>query len=362
MNATDIAWWRMHNLGLNSEPLDSPEDVVRWLGAVQAQEFGPAKWSVAQRTLNVDEAEMERLVDEGWILRTHLLRPTWHFVHPEDIRLLLQVTGPRVQASNGSVYRNYGLDELVFDRCNKVIVDALGGGNHLTRKELGKILSQHGIEALGARLAGIMMNAELEAVICSGELRGKQQTYALLEERAPNARRYDPDEALVEVIRRYFASHGPATIKDCRSWGSLKIADIRRGIQMLGDELQSFELDGLTYWYVHGPPEDRPELPDVHLLQGYDEYFMGYLESRGLVDTVGRLSSLNPDAMIANGSLVIDSQVAGHWRRKVTGSTISFEILHYDEFDDVYTEAIQREADRFGEFHGLGANVALRQI
>jgi hypothetical protein len=359
MDWRNIAWWRMHNLGLNSEPFDSPEGVVRWLGAVQAQEFEPAKWSVAQRTLNVDEAEMDRLVDEGLILRTHLLRPTWHFAHPEDIHLLLQVTGPRVQVSNGSVYRNYGLDEVVFDRCNKVIVEALGGGNHLTRKELGEILSQHGIDTSGPRLAGIMMNAELEAVICSGELRGKQQTYALLEERVPNALQYDPDEALVEVIRRYFASHGPATVQDCRAWGSMKIADIRRGIEMLGDELESFELDGLTYWYVHGPPEQRPEAPDVHLLQSYDEFFMGYLETRGVVDSAGRLRTLNPDGLIGTGPVIVDSQVSGHWRRKLTTSRVKVQIELLIDLTGPMIDAIEAEADRYGAFLELEATVEL---
>src|SRR3954447_736776 len=104
-DAVDLAHRRMHNLRLSGPPLASVEDAVRWLGAVQSQDYGPAKWSIGQRTIGVDDGDLDRAFDEGALLRTHVLRPTWHFVLPADIRWMLALTAPRVHALNAYMYR-----------------------------------------------------------------------------------------------------------------------------------------------------------------------------------------------------------------------------------------------------------------
>jgi len=204
------------------------------LGAVQAQEYALAKWSLGQRSRDAHDAIVEQAIADGAILRTHVLRPTWHFVLPEDIRWMLDLTGPRVQASTGSYLRKLGLDEDVLMKANTKIERALRGGNQLMRKELKVVLEKGGIEVDGVRLGFIMGDAELNGLVCSGARRGKQHTYALLSERAPDARVLDPDVALLELTLRYFTSHGPATVKDFNWWSSLRMADIRTGIEMAG--------------------------------------------------------------------------------------------------------------------------------
>jgi hypothetical protein len=357
MQQQDLAWWRMHNLGLVGGSNESTMDTLRWLGAVQSQEYRPATWSLAQRSDGVYHAHIDQLFDDGHILRTHVLRATWHFVHLDDIRLLLQVTGPRVQISNRSRYKAHGIDQHLCDQCNQHMVDALSGQNDLTRPEIGELLREHGIDLNTPQLNCVMLNAELEAIVCSGRREGKDQTYALLDERAPNgAGQLDPDEALAAFTRRYFTSHGPATIQDFRAWGSLTVADIRRGINMLGSELESFEYDGLTYWYVHGPPVSQPNTPHVALLQRFDEYLSGYLQSRNVIDQAGRYADLNPDRM-SGGPVIVDSQLLGHWHRAVSGSKIKLQIRHHDTLDTGTRSAIEAEADRYGAFLGMEATV-----
>src|SRR6266508_2948519 len=136
MNKDDIAHWRLHNLSLEGAPSQAPDEVVRWLGAVQSQDYGPAKWSVAERAGGVADAAVDRAFADGAILRTHVLRPTWHFVAPADIRWMLELTAPRVHALNAYYYRQLGLDDAVFERCNALLAGALQGGVHLTRKQL----------------------------------------------------------------------------------------------------------------------------------------------------------------------------------------------------------------------------------
>ncbi len=213
-------WWRTRS--------ETPRDVVRWLGALQAQEFALAKWSIAQRTRGMNRGDVEQAFADGVILRTHVLRPTWHFALGEDLRWLLKATAPRVNTLNAYYNRQHKLDTKLFAKSNSIIAKALEGGAHLTRSELAAVLTRGGIRAAGNRLAYIVMRAELDAIVCSGAMRGKQHTYALLDERIPHGKTLDREEALAELARRYFTSRGPATLNDFARWSSLTAAQVAK--------------------------------------------------------------------------------------------------------------------------------------
>jgi hypothetical protein len=360
MNKRDMAQWRLHNLRLESAPLPAPEAVVSWLGAVQSQDFGPAKWSLAQRTPGTVDAAVDRAFADGAILRTHILRPTWHFVSPADIGWLLELTAPRVHALNAYYYRRLGLDDGVFERSTAALAGALEGGAQRTRRQLAAALEGAGIELGGFRLAYLLMHAELDGIVCSGAPRGKQQTYALLEERAPQAASLPREQALVELTVRYFTSHGPATVKDFGWWSSLTAADIRQGLELAGSRLQREVVDGVAYWFAGSPPPTRPASPQVHLLQGYDEYLVGYSQSKSVLNLAGR--ALLATRPVFNGVAILDGQLAGHWKRTVGRDTVAFEVALYEPFDDAQTKALQAAADRHGEFLGLAASVTTTAI
>lgn len=234
---TDIATRRLHTQRLAGEPFASAVDAVAWLGAVQSQDYAGAKWALGQRTRGVTDADLDRLCDEGAILRTHVMRPTWHFVLPCDIRWLLGLTAPRVKARLAPYDRRLEIDAPLLKRSHAVIESALEGGSSLTRAELGAALERAGIPAAGQRLGHLVSYAELDAIVVSGPRRGRQVTYALLEERAPSARRLDRDEALAELTRRYFTGHGPAQVQDFAWWSGLTVADVRRGLELAGPVL-----------------------------------------------------------------------------------------------------------------------------
>jgi hypothetical protein len=361
MHPHPIAHRRIHNQRLAGNPLGAPEDVVRWLGCVQAQDYGPAKWSVGERTRGATDAALDSAFSAGAILRTHVLRPTWHFVLPADIRWIQQLTAPRVHAQNAYYYRQTGLEDAgVREKARRLIADALRGENHLTRRALEGALHAGGIVAKGLGTAYLLMDAELDCILCSGPLQGKQHTYALLDERVPDARTLARDEALAELVTRYFASRGPATAKDLRFWSSLTLADIHRGIEAAGARLEHEEIDGLSFWSAPGeaPPEVPPEVPSptVHLLQGLDEYFVGYGESRGYCDQSGVRPSL-VDRAIYNGALILDTQLAGHWKRTVTRRAVTFTVALRMPLDDGQVRALQAAADAHGAFLGLPVQV-----
>jgi hypothetical protein len=244
---------------------------------MQAQEFVPAKWAIAQRVAGTESA-VDSAYAAGDILRTHVLRPTWHFVAAQDVSWLLALTGPRVHQLNAYYYRKFGLTDDVVAASQTVFraTDA-----HLTRVELAGRLASAGIEASGLRLGYLLMRAELDQVLISGVPRGKQQTYARYEERVPAGPTLDRDAALAELTRRYLATRGPATVKDLATWASLTVADANRGIAMQDDAVREVH-DGRTYW---SPTDAVPAAtgPAIELIQGYDEYVMSYGESKDLM-------------------------------------------------------------------------------
>lgn len=296
---------RLANHSLARPRFETAADVIAWYGAVQGQEFLPAKWGIAQRAKGLASSDLDRAFDAGGILRTHLLRPTWHFVAPADLRWIQALTAPRVQAFNAYWYRVNDLSPRVLARGAGVIARALEGGTHLTRPELSEALRRARIAATSTRLACLVMHAELEAVVCSGPRRGKQFTYALVDERAPRGPGKSRDEALAELTVRYFRAHGPATIRDFAWWSSLRTADIREGIALAG--LREERIDGDSFWSVAGREAAPRAAASVRLLPIYDEYFVAYRDRRHVTKPIKGLD------MFAN-HLVVDGRLAGSWR------------------------------------------------
>ena len=357
MDGLEIAHRRLTSQHLSGPPLADPVAVVAHFGAMQAQEYAIAKWSVGQRTRGFDDAAVQRAVDDGLILRTHALRPTWHFIAAADIAWIQAVTGPRVHQFNAYYNRQHGLDdEAVITKSRKVITSALRGGNHLTRKELGEVLAKAGLEATGGRLAYVVMRAELDGLIANGVMRGKQHTYALISERAPHARTLAPDEGLAELTLRYFASHGPATIKDFAWWSSLTITQIKHGLSLLGAALVSEKVDDRVYWFA--PGTTRPA-PGAHVLQGYDEYLVAFTESRPLANLAGLRIGVDNDNMLIH-LIVLDSQVVGHWRRTVTRTGITAEPTLARELTAAEWRSVEEAFARYEAFAGVPVTVTRR--
>lgn len=362
MELVEIAHLRLRNQRLSGSSLDNPAAVVGWLGAMQGQELALAKWSVGQRSVGVCEPDVSAALADGRILRTHMLRPTWHLVLPADIVWVMQLTGPRVQAGNRYWNRRFGLDERVFGESRRHIRRALADGRHLTRRELAEMLSGHGIVVSGLQLGYLLMRAELDLVICSGAPKGRQQTYALLEERAPQARPLPRDEALAELTRRYFTSRGPATLKDYTWWSSLTIGDARRGVELLAAELDHFTAGGRTYWLAAVSPLEDAVAPPAHLLQLLDEYFIGYSESRDAMDAarVGTGERLNAESYM--NIAIVNGQLVAFWRRSVQGrQQLTIEIQLLGPLDRLPSQALEAAADRYRHFLNL-ESVELRLI
>ena len=351
---------RLHNQRLARSDFRHPADVVAWLGAVQAQDYPAAKWALGLRAPGLTDADVEQAVAGGRILRTHVLRPTWHFVTPADIRWMLALSAPRLHKASGPYNRALGLDDAILKRCRAMIERSLRDGRQLTRAEVGSSLRGGGIAVSGPALGQVMMNAELEGIVCSGARKGNHSTYALLEARAPRGRIVTRDEALGQLARRYFASHGPATLRDYVWWSGLVVGDARRAIEIAGRDLERRVVDDRTYWSAGSPATAVRAVRGAHLLPNYDEYLVAYRDREAVVEPSRRAAGSRPRASrpratsrgsdVFAHSLIIDGVLAGSWTRTHQRGAATVDVVTYRRLDPADRKAVAAAAERYGRF------------
>jgi hypothetical protein len=347
MNASKICSLRLTNQGLSEPGFKKPADVVRWLGAVQAQDYHAAKWALALRLKEPTDASIEQAFNKGHILRTHVMRPTWHFVNPADIRWMLELTAPRLNARCSHYYRRLNLDDRLFKRAHRTVEKALRDEQYLTRAELRERLERDGIEpGESVRMGFILIHAELDGLICSGPRKGRQFTYALLDQRVGDTKRLNRDEALATLTLRYFNSHGPATVRDFSWWSGLTIADVKSGLKMVDTKLHRETIEGTDYWF---PPAASSKVPDVLLLPPFDEYLVAYAVRNAAVNTAFEGSN-DP---IFNSVVITKGLVSGRWNRKISPKGALIEIRSYDGLASSIRRAMSTAAENYGKYLGV---------
>lgn len=345
MNTLDLIRLRLFNQQLSSTSFKDPADLVQWMIAMQAQEYAMAKWAIGLRLQKATEPLVEKAFNEGDILRTHLMRPTWHFVHPADIRWLVALTAPRVAVLNGPMFRQTGLDNKILKRTNDILARALEGGKYLTRSMLQTELKKKKIIANGVRLAYIMMQAELDAIVCSGPRLGKQFTYALLEERACPAKPLKRDEALVQFGRRYFTSRGPATIHDFAYWSGLTIKDAKQAASALPLEFERETVDGSEYIFL--PPATPVKKTATFLMPDYDEYGMSYKNRNALLSKNYRHS----ESSVYSHWLVLDGVIEGVWERIEDKKGIAAKASPFITLNKSRQKLVATALKKYRDFH-----------
>ncbi len=349
----DLIRQRLASQAIGRGTYRQPEEALRHLTAVQSQDYAGAKWTLGIRCTGVSDAEVDAAFDEGRILRTHLLRPTWHFVCPDDIGWLLALTAPRVQAQNATYYRKLELDPAALARSDRVIVEALEARGPLPRDEIRAALEAAGIVTTGSlRMGYILMHAELDGLICSGPRMGKQHSYALLDQRAPLRRQLDRDQGLAELAARYFAARGPATVHDMAKWSGLTLSDCRRGLEAAKHGLVQEQHEGAAYWWPEGVAAEAEPSPTAHLLSIYDEYLSSYKGWSAVVDDA------NSRRLVAMGNLLnhvvlLDGRVVGAWRRVVGREGVTAELLPGWAPEPRQLRVLEAAAQRYGRFLGV---------
>ncbi len=337
----------------------TPAGLVSRLVAVQAQDYAAARWAVGVRlTGAATEASVLAALASGAVLRTHVLRGTWQLVVPADVRWLLALVAPRLIARTAPRFRELGIDAATIRSSHTAIVRALRDRHHLTRAELAAALVARKIAAGGARLSFLLWRAELDGLIASGVPRGKQPTYALLDERAPGGNPLpDRDAALIELARRYFGSRGPATVADFAWWSGLAPAEARRGLEGAAKMLNGIHVGAHTYW--HGVHRARWATPPAVLLPPFDEYLVAYRDRDDVLDP-GFAKAINAGGGMLDPIVVVGGVVRGTWRRELGRGTVAIEIDLFAAPSARARAAITAAARRYAAFLGLTPRLSIR--
>ncbi len=357
-DSSDILNKRLYNQGLTNNSFNTVEDVVKYFGAIQAQDFTMVKWAVGQRIKNSSDDLIEKAFNDGKILRTHAMRPTWHFILPEDIRWILTLTSSRVKSGMASVEKKLGLDEKIFSKSNSIIKKILRGNKQLTRQEIAVYLKEAKlIDEKSQRLTHIMMHAELDQIICSGPKKGKQFTYALLDERILQTKLFKHDEALYELAKRFFTSHGPATIKDFAWWSGFTLADAKKGIELNKSYLKSETVNGKVYFFKDEISYLKKISSEIFLLPNYDEYIVGYTDRSEIINLsfVKNLDQRNN--VLFNNIIIIDGQVKGTWRRTFKKDMVIVEINSFIKLNSTQIKRLINAVNKFGKFLNLPTEI-----
>lgn len=343
----DIVHLRLQNQHLNQPTFTKTAAVVAWLGAVQAQDYPMAKWALGQRLKQGTDEAVESAFNQGEILRTHILRPTWHFVSPENIRWMLSLSAPRVKAFMGHYNRKLELTDEVFKKSNRLIEKTLRQHTYATRQELKKVLEVNGIKTDVQRLAHLMMWPELDGLICSGPRQGKQFSYCLLEERVAKAKQLSKDEALAKLAWLYFRSHGPAQLKDFSWWSGLSVKDAQTGLDFIKAKLVCED----NYWYV--PEKLVINAPKALLLSIYDEYTIAY-KDRSALGGERYVEKLITMGNALTAVMIFDGKIVGTWKRISKKNHVE---LLLNPFEKKSNSAFSKAAEQYAAFQQMPVRV-----
>ncbi|TAN11730.1 MAG: winged helix DNA-binding domain-containing protein [Chitinophagaceae bacterium] len=345
----EIIQFRLLNQQLAFSKCKTVKSLLGLMGAMQAQDHAMCKWAVGIRLPGETERAVQQALDKGEILRTHLLRPTWHLVAVEDIYWLLELTAPQILLSMKFSQKQLGLTEATIAKSNRVIEQALTPDKHLTREVLVAELNNAKIRTDDYRSGHLFLHAELAGLICSGRMKGKEQTYALLEKRVLNKKPLNREEALAELARRYFSSHSPATLKDFAWWSGLQMKDARAGIEMTDKSLISVTIQSKTYWYSQRYAHPESVENTVLLLPAYDEFVISY-KDRNVVLTAAH----QKEAISSNGifkPLILNKgQAMGIWKRVIKKDTVTLEMEFFRPPSRADRKRIEEAAEAYGKF------------
>ena len=353
----NIPLQRLASQQIARHPFKRPAELVAHLGAIQAQDYPGAKWSIGLRLPGATEAEVDRAIADKSIVRTWPMRGTLHFVASADIHWMRALLTPRIIAGSARRHQQLELSVAIFAKCEKILLKALRGGKQLSREAMCALLEKNGIPASGPRAYHIPWRLAQEGVLCFGAHEGKQPTFTLLDEWAPATKSRDRDESLAELTKRYFMGHGPATLRDFVWWSGLKMSDAKAGMAMVASKLAQEKMGNETYWMSRDLPALPGHSPTAYLLPGFDEYLLGYTDRSAVLDPKHAQKICPGSNGMFIPTMVIDGRVAGTWKRAFKKSGAVITPSPFKSLSKVEKVALAAAAEPYGKFVGKTATI-----
>lgn len=349
MNFTDIARLRLYNQHIIQADFTTARDVLSWMGAIQAQDYNGALWSIGLRSRKLTRQDIEQSISNREIVRTWPMRGTLHFLAAEDVRWMIKLLTPQIISGTAGRRRQLELDDTVLRKSRSLIENALSGGKCLTRDALCRLLDDNGVATTGQRGVHILLHLSEEGVLCFGPHEGKQPTFVLLEEWIPPMQEKGRDESLSLLAKRYFISHGPATLKDFAGWGKMTLKDSRLGIELARNTIRKTVIDDVEYWHANTTGKTTARVTSL-LLPGFDEYMLGYKDRTPALEVQYSSKIVPGNNGMFLSTIVVDGQVVGTWKKTTRKSGIQIQLTPFVSLNGQEMSDITQAAKRYSQF------------
>ena len=355
-NLPDISAARLINQQIVSSEFTKAKDLLAHMGAVQSQDYAMSKWAIGLRVPGSTEKRIEKALDKGDILRTHVLRPTWHLIPAADIYWMLSLSAGKIKALMKTMDRQLELTEKIFTRSNNIIAACVEAGGHVERDTIAASLEKGGISLQKNRLSHLLIRAELDQLICSGKMKNDKRTYALLPERVPIKKMFSREESLAILAKKYFTSRGPATIADFSWWAGLSLTDAKNGLELAKSNLVAEKINGLLYWCSSNFRWPVKHSPSVYLLPAYDEFIISYKDRTASMASQHHKKVLGVNG-IFNPVIIVNGQVTGLWKRQSLKDGLHIETAFFNPHNKLVKKQIEEKAAALGLFTAKPAAV-----
>jgi len=349
MNLTEIANSRLISQQIAGTKFKTAKQIVSWMGAMQAQDYAMVKWALGVRLPNSTEQTIQAAVDKGEIIRTHLLRPTWHLVSADDIYWMLELTAPQFKIPFKSRHKELGITSAILTKSNSILEKALRGGRHLIREEILAEYTKAKIATDENRASHLLGWAESEGIICSGAEKNGKQTYALLEERVPKTPSLTKEETLAKLAKRYFTSHCPATLQDFIWWSGLSAGDARLALELVKSDFTLETFDSNTYLLPHSFSSIKTEQESTYLLPAFDEFVISYKDRSAILPFENQKQTISSNGIFWP-IVVVNGQVKGTWKRTIKKDKVILEVQLFIKLTKSLKNSIEKASEQFGNY------------
>lgn len=351
MNNTDILALRLYNQQLSADTqFKEPAEIVSWMGAMQSQTLEMAKWAIGVRLPGTAVKDIENALNEARVIRTHILRPTWHFVSAEDIHWMFDLSNPRIKPIYISYCKLTGTDEQTVTGTYPIIEKTFAGGKHYTKPEIQEILEQHGVECKDRLLNMVIDRAEMEGIICNGKLRGNKQTFTLLHEWVPKRYTLSEEESIERLARRFFTSHSPATIEDFAWWSGLTVTTSRKAIELIKHDFISEEINGRTFWIKNDFKTPENNQPSALLLPPFDEFVVSYKNRSEIVEDIHYSKVMTKNGLF-DPTIMLNGEIIGKWKKKTVKKGAEVDLTWFVKTTKKVQALFEKEVRRVEAFY-----------
>jgi hypothetical protein len=340
-----IRSWRLRNQLLVDKPFKSVYEVVKWMGALQAQDYYGSLWAIGLRMKGVNENMIEKEIDDKQIVRSWPMRGTLHFTAPEDLRWMLNLLAPRVIKKATSVYTQADLNSKVFSKASNILVKEFEKSPTMTRDEIYRVLEKYRISTSQSRGLHILGWMAQNGIICQASRKGKQPTFALLDYWIPGVKPIDVEESLAKLALQYFKSHGPATIHDFCWWTGLTQTEARKAIGLVEPNLLRLKVDA-TFIYS-ADAQGGSKSSSIILIPSYDEFSVGYKDRSALLDDANIARTGHG---IFSSCILLNGKIAGTWKRTKEKNGVKIQTDLFYKLSEKETQNLEKAVDRYKNF------------